>query len=67
MNERLYTISGLQAELKKAEKRGIEQERERVIELLEVLKETRPTETAGAWRGYSLERVIQIIKGETND
>ena len=43
---------------------GITQERERIIKLLEGLIDTRPDESNGGWRGYSLERIIEAIKGE---
>lgn len=46
---------------------GQSDERYRVIKLLEGLIDTRPTETVGTWRGYSLERVIEIIKEIPND
>ena len=43
---------------------GAAVERDHIIKLLEGLINTRPTETAPGWRGYSLERVIALIKGE---
>ena len=41
-----------------------EDEKERIIKLLEALKETRPIETNTNYWGYSFERVIALIKGE---
>lgn len=41
-----------------------QQERERIIKLLKGLIETRPDESNGGWRGYSIERIIEIIEGE---
>jgi len=43
------------------------QERERIIKLLEGLIETRPEDWEDAYRGYSFERLIELIKGETNE
>lgn len=44
--------------------KGVKAERERIITLMQALKETRPTESSGGWYGYSIERVIQLIKGD---
>ena len=43
---------------------GRDTENERIIKLLEALKDTRPTEETIAWGGYSIERMIELIKGE---
>lgn len=43
---------------------AVKAERERIIKLLEGLIDTRPDESNGGWRGYSLERIIEAIKGD---
>ena len=43
---------------------GAKHEKERIIKLLDALKETRPTETNTNYWGYSFERIIALIKGE---
>ena len=42
---------------------GAEQERDRIIKMLEALMQTRPTEETIRWGGFSIERVIELIKG----
>jgi hypothetical protein len=44
--------------------RGKQDERERIIKMLEALMQTRPTEETIRWGGFSIERLIELIKGE---
>jgi hypothetical protein len=44
--------------------KGVNAERERIINLLQGLIETRPSESSPGWRGYSLERVMELVKGD---
>jgi hypothetical protein len=44
--------------------KAVEAERNRIIKLLEGLINTRPTESHYGWKGYSIERVIEMIEGE---
>ena len=43
---------------------GKAHERDRIIGLLNGLFETRPMDWEDPYRGYSIERLIEIIKGE---
>ena len=60
MTERYYTITGLQSELKKAEQRGIDLERERIIKLLESIDYY----PKGWDYNDPIASVIALIKGE---
>lgn len=64
MNEIQADEAGYERGWEQAEDYWRAKEQDRIIELLEALIDTRPTEVNGGWRGYSLERVINLVKGE---
>ena len=67
MTEPTYTITGLQSELKKAEQRGIDLERERIIKLLEENAHTEQHYSVGFYESdplIYLDEAIALIKGE---
>jgi hypothetical protein len=55
----------MDTEYTKGFKAGLAWEQERTIKLLEGLFDTRPQDWEDPYRGYSIERLIELIKGET--